>query len=205
MLKRSLARSAKRTSSPERRARINHRGDPWLGRHVGFQADGETLELTEIGIRDELIPEAQVRSWGNLYILNEWRRLFPDADPVVAHQRLMGTRLTCPGGGEYVWNEEWQTMESTSYGHPGERKDGPGLLRPPLSELAEGNFGLTFEDDGLRARVVLLRGKRVGDTLPGKVLHSLCTAHPSIICDMGRAARLQMTTAWDRLSWYLFL
>ena len=203
VLKRSLARSARRTSSPARRSRVNRRGEPWLGRHVGFQADGETLDLTEIGVREELVPEAQIRSWGNLYILNEWKRLFPDADPVVVHQRLFGTRLTCPGRGEYVWNEEWQTMESTSYGHPGQRKDGPGLLRPPLSELAAGNFGLTFEDDGLRARVELQRGKRKGDSLPGMVLHTWCTAYPSAVCDMARATGFKMTRVWDRLSWYL--
>jgi len=203
VLKRSLARSAKRMSSQEYKARVNRRGESWQGKHVGFQADGETLELTEIGLREELTPEVKARSWGNLYILNEWKRLFPDADPTVVHQRLWGTRLTCPGGGEYVWNEEWQTMESTSFGHPGQPKDGPGFLRPPLSELAAGNFGLTFEDDGLRAQVELRRGKRKGDILFGVILRNWCSAHPGALCEGGRAASFLMTTVSSRLSWYL--
>ncbi|MFH1532838.1 MAG: hypothetical protein ABIK09_19110 [Pseudomonadota bacterium] len=203
VLKRSLARAVKRTSSPERRARVNRLGEPWRGRHVGFQADGETLELAEIGAREELIPELQARSWGNLTILNEWKRVFPDADPVAVHQRLWGTRLTCPGGGEYAWNAEWRTMESTAYGHPGQPKDGPGLLRPPLSELAAGNFGLTFEDDGLRARAELRRGRHKGRSLWGQVLNTWCSAHPGALCELGSAARYRVTTLWGRLPLYL--
>ena len=197
VLKRSLARSAMRMASPERKARVNRRGTPWVGSHVGFQADGETLELTEVGVRDELVPELQARSWGNLYILNEWKRLFPAADPVDVHRRLWGTRLTCPGGGSYAWNEEWQTMESTSYGHPGQPKAGPGLLRPPLSELVSGNFGLTFEDDGLRARALLRRGRR--PSLVGTVLETWCDTHPGALCTMGAAARAQLRRTWGQL------
>ena len=203
VLKRSLARSVRRTASSERRGQVNRRGEPWLGRHVGFQADGETLELTEIGLREEVVPEMQARSWGNLYILNEWRALFPDVDPVVTHQRLFGTRLTCPGGGVYTWNEEWQTMESTAYGHPGEPKAGPGVLRPPLSNLVEGNFGLTFEDDGLRARVKLLRSKGKTDGLPTAVLQSICARHSSELCDTGRALRAKAGAVLTRAGWYL--
>ncbi len=202
-LQRSLTRSAKRTASPGRRARVDRQGEPWLGSHVGFQAAGSTLELAEVGLRDEIVPEAQARAWGNLYILNEWKRLFPDADPVAVHQRVFGTRLTCPGGGEYVWDAAWRTMASTAYGHPGAPKDGPGLLRPPLSELAAGNFGLTFEDDGLRARVALRRGSPEGQSLPAAVVHAWCAAHPGALCATGQAVRRRVEAIRDRLSWYL--
>ena len=68
-------------------------------------------------------------SWGNLPILNEWKRLFPEDDSVALHERLWGVKLVCPGGGEYKWNESWQTFESTVYGHPAEPKNGP--MAPP--------------------------------------------------------------------------
>lgn len=64
--------------------------------------------------------------------------------------------LALPRGGTYAWNEEWRTMESTVYGHPGQPKAGRPAP-PQLSRLLSGNFGVTFEQGGLRARVVLQR------------------------------------------------
>ena len=50
-------------------------------------------------------------------------------------------------------------MESTVFGHPGQPKTGPATL-PGLSRFKAANFGLTFEDQGLRARMELLRDPR---------------------------------------------
>jgi len=58
-----------------------------------------------------------------------------------------------------VWNEEFQTMESTLFGHPGQPR-AAGLLPEALPELDSANFGLTFEDDGLRARAKIARKKK---------------------------------------------
>ncbi len=99
----------------------------------------------------------QDRSWGNLPILNEWHRRFPGQDPVAFHQKHWGVTLLCPGGGKYVWNEAWQTYESTVYGHPGQPRSGP-KVPPALSLFRQGEFGLTFENQGVRARAVLTRG-----------------------------------------------
>ena len=60
----------------------------------------------------------QQLAWANLPALNEWKRRYPDQDPVKVHERLWQTRLLDPAGGAYVWNERFQTMESTTYGHP---------------------------------------------------------------------------------------
>jgi hypothetical protein len=49
-------------------------------------------------------------------------------------------------------------MASTIYGHPGEPKEGPPAP-PVLSSFAAGSFGLTFENQGLRARAELARGE----------------------------------------------
>jgi hypothetical protein len=96
----------------------------------------------------------QIRAWSNLPILNQWKRLYPDCDPVALHERVWKMRLICPGGGRYVWNDKYQTMESTVYGHPGEPKNGPSAA-VALYQFSNGDFGLTFENQGLRARVSL--------------------------------------------------
>ena len=98
----------------------------------------------------------QVLCWDNLPILNQWKRLYPDRDPVAVHRQVWGVTLLCPGGGKYVWNEKYRTMESTVYGHPGQPKEGPPAP-PVLSGFASGDFGLTLENQGLRARVELRR------------------------------------------------
>lgn len=99
---------------------------------------------------------AQTNPWSNLPILNEWKRRFPDRDPVEVHRRFWNTELVCPGGGRYVWNEQWRTMESPVFGHPGEPKP-PVKFEAPLFPFAKANFGLTFELGGLRSRLELLR------------------------------------------------
>ena len=54
------------------------------------------------------------------------------------------------------WQKLWQTMESTVYGHPGNPKSGPPMPAT-LSVLDLAGAGLTFEENGLRARVELER------------------------------------------------
>jgi hypothetical protein len=76
--------------------------------------------------------------------------------PAAVYERISGTRLVCPGGGRYVRNDAWRSMESTAFGHPGEPKEGPPDLLP-FAGWASGSFGLTFEDDGLRAACELRR------------------------------------------------
>jgi len=70
------------------------------------------------------------------------------------HEQLWHVRLTDPAGGSYVWNEKWQTMESTGYGHPGEPKKGPAMP-PGIGAFSRGNFGVDFEEHGIRARAKL--------------------------------------------------
>jgi hypothetical protein len=136
---------------------------PWLGSNLCLQVDHKLLD-TLMHSRFDVFDASgsvseiamQMRSWGNIPILNEWKRLFPADDPVKVQERLWHTELVCPGGGNYVWNDEWKTMESTVYGHPGQPKSGPEMP-PILGQFDAANFGLTFEDHGLRARVELNR------------------------------------------------
>ncbi len=127
---------------------------PWLGKNLCIQVDKKVIRLLEVLFGDNYQQMMQYQAWRNIAILNEWKRLFPDQDPVMLHQQFWQRRLVCPGGGDYRWNQEWRTMASTSYGHPGEPRTGPSLP-PALEHILSGNFGLTFEDNGLRARVEL--------------------------------------------------
>ncbi|TXT18800.1 MAG: Uncharacterized protein FD138_4410 [Planctomycetota bacterium] len=131
--------------------------DSWLGDSVAVKFD-HALPQFFLWFAEVADPRqaAQTNSWSNLPILNEWKRRYPDRDPVEVHARFWNTELVCPGGGRYVWNEHWRTMESTVFGHPGEPKL-PEKFEAPLFPFAKASFGLTFELDGLRSRLELLR------------------------------------------------
>ena len=159
LLQRALDRQAARRRAIEEDQPQPRHGAPWLG-------DNFCLQLTQPAIRmlDQLSwqsihDQMQLLAWKNIPILNEWKRRYPDRDPVKLHEKLWHVQLVCPGGGSYQWNEQWQTMESTVFGHPGhpgQPKQGPSLPEA-LADVALGNFGLTFEDNGLRAAVSLTR------------------------------------------------
>ena len=131
---------------------------PWLGSNVALHVDSRILELANQMGRQQYVARMQAECWSNLPILNQWKRLFPKLDPVAVHRQLWGVTLVCPGGGKYVWNEKFASMESTVYGCPGQPKEGPAAP-PVLSDFTSGDFGLTLENQGLRARVELKRTK----------------------------------------------
>jgi hypothetical protein len=127
-------------------------GDPLLGEHICLQVDMKVPEMVAFfrGGDTDMISELQQVSWGNLHILNEYKSVWPDRDPVQVHEQLWGIRLVCPGGGRYAWDAEWQTMESSALGHPGKPLRNTDRFLP-LQGWKRGNFGLTFENEGLRA------------------------------------------------------
>lgn len=129
---------------------------PWLGESFALHLDRRILAPFEPILWTEMDRAMQRRAFAALPILNEWKRLAPTEDPVALHERIWHRRLLCPGGGAYAWNEAFQTMESTVYGHPGQPRL-PGQAPPVFADLKRADFGLTFESDGLRARVSLER------------------------------------------------
>ncbi|QDV05441.1 hypothetical protein Poly30_09380 [Planctomycetes bacterium Poly30] len=133
---------------------------PWTGASTGLHVgsgirEAFAVELFELAAREQL----RNRSWANLPILNEWKEAGVD-DPAAFHEAEWGIELLCAGGGQYVWNDEDQTMESTVFGHPAAAKKGP-LLPPALERLRGLDGSLDFEEiggagtRGLRARVQL--------------------------------------------------
>jgi hypothetical protein len=150
-LKRRIERRAARSAQPPPPAPA----PAWLGDQLCVRVDGKLLAILDDILAKDHDEGLRALSFDNLPILNEWHRLFPGEDPVATHRRLFQRELACPGGGSYRWNEEWQTMESSVYGHPGAPRRGPSLP-PALLRLANAQAGLTFEAEGLRARVELV-------------------------------------------------
>lgn len=136
---------------------------PDLGDHLLARVQPAGVQAVEQLFQRDYQAVLQARAWGNLPILNEWKRMYPDEDPLALHERYWGVKLVCPGGGTYVWNDEWRTMESTVFGHPG-RPATPDAGQASILGFDDASFGLTFErfgplsrDIGLRARVELAR------------------------------------------------
>ena len=99
----------------------------------------------------------QRKSWNNLHALNEWRIVLNKKDPLTYHQKVWQTDLLCPGGGKYVWNEKFKTYESTVFGHPANAKS-PKTISI-LGNWSKVDFGINFENDGLRVKAELERMK----------------------------------------------
>lgn len=128
---------------------------PLLGENFAVHVK-RSLALGLISFANESYQQQMQRqAWAVIPILNEWKRLFPDRDPREIDQLVWKRVLDCPGGGQYRWNEVFKTMESSFYGHPAEPKYGPHVAQL-LGTWETGNFGLTFENDGLRARFELI-------------------------------------------------
>jgi hypothetical protein len=152
VLKRALTRQHAQLAEEQKTNQPN----PWLGTNLCLRIDQSFVPTLETLFNDQFRPAQQRLAWSNLPILNEWKRRYPDKDPVKVHEQFWHTRLVCPGGGRYVWNEQWQTMESTVYGHPAQPKAGPDQLLP-VGNITSANLGVTFEDQGLSAKAVLER------------------------------------------------
>jgi hypothetical protein len=129
---------------------------PWLGENMAVHIKGSGMAMAQALFDHNAEDVLRKRAWGNLIILNEWHQRFGSTATVDLHQELWQTRLVCPAGGKYVWNEALNSMESTVFGCPASPKT-PQSLPNALTSLKDVNMGLTFEDDGLRARAEIKR------------------------------------------------
>ncbi|HSV16618.1 MAG TPA: hypothetical protein VLI90_20305 [Tepidisphaeraceae bacterium] len=123
---------------------------PWLGESYCLRLAPRFLQSIMDAGKNELQAQAQETAWRNIPILNEFKRLLPDQDPAQAYERVFGIALIDGAGGHYDWDEKWQTMQSSIYGSPAQPKQGPTVL--DTVKGMGGNFGVTFEHGGLRAR-----------------------------------------------------
>jgi hypothetical protein len=156
LLKRSIDRRLVREEAKKKGDKLPEAEHPWLGENMALAVNGKLIQLIAAMTQYRRPSEMQIESWKNLAILNEWKRRYPNQDPVELASKFWHLDVRCPGGGKYVWNEKYQTMESTVYGHPGEPKEGP-TLRPYYQFLKRGDFGINFEEQGIRAKAMLNR------------------------------------------------
>lgn len=130
----------------------------WLGRSLAVQADEKAWKVIEIIASQTWSRYLQMQSWKHLPILAEWRMRKDKLSETDFHWRYWHAKLTCPGGGQYVWNDQYHTFESTAFGHPGQPKI-PENLSTPIHAAQQIQLGITFEEDGLRARTVIKQKK----------------------------------------------
>jgi hypothetical protein len=134
-------------------------GKAWLGSSLALRIERDAIALLADTWTGSAGDELRRTAWAALPILNEWKRLFPGEDPVAVHERVFGTRLGSPGGGTFAWNDAMQTMETSDYGCPAAPKSGP-QVPAVFDSVLRGDFGLSFEGEGLRARVELERSAK---------------------------------------------
>ena len=151
LLKRAIDRSVEARRRRKEKLPAPPNTKPWMGESLSLTVNHAILRFFELATHDQLSREFRSRSWGNLHILNEWRMRLGKDDALSYHQDVWQVQLVCPGGGQYRWNEKFQTYESSLYGHPGEPKS-PTTALPVLRNFQRVDLGLTFENDGLRAR-----------------------------------------------------
>ena len=131
-------------------------GSSWLGESTGLQLRIPPAVLKALG--PNINRNLAAKSFAGLHILNEWKSRYGSQDPVGLHERIWKTRPRCAGGGEYVWNEQFKTYESTVFGHPAAPKIPKDAVNLNwINGYESGSFGLTFEKDGLRARAKIVR------------------------------------------------
>ena len=153
LLKRALERQAGRASTNVVSQALPNI-PPWLGANLCLRMEQSFFAAIQAMARDSYQGRLQQLAWNNLPILNEWKKLYPDQNPVQVHETFWGTKLLCPGGGAYVWNEKFQTMESTVFGHPGAPKTSSTKA---MAGVTRGQLGVSFENQGLSARAILNR------------------------------------------------
>ena len=119
-------------------------------------AKNPLVDLVDGILQRETLRRFQEKSWSNLHALNEWAA-FSLAKRTPSLTTLRSGKPNSNARGRKVFlNEKFKTYESSVFGHPGKPsmpKKGIGLLGP----FGSVDFGITFENDGLRAQGTVSR------------------------------------------------
>ena len=129
----------------------------WLGDHMNVKISGEFTELLEKTFEHEFQRELTYQSWCNVPVLNEWKKHLPQRDSVELHNSMWHQQLIAVDGSGYEWDESLRSMKATHYGPPGDEIT-PGHSIPPVyRNVKSAAAGITFVNDGIRARVQIER------------------------------------------------
>jgi len=118
----------------------------WLGQNLALRVDERAVPMLDRLYMLDIPGKMADSAWRNVSIMNEYQRRFPDQNPVAVHERLWGERLFCPNDGSYKWNETLRTFEPELDEMP---------QNSPIANVKEADLGVTFENEGIRARVQL--------------------------------------------------
>ena len=143
LIKRSIDRQLKPVPESEKRKLLGKQLSVQVNKRFFRAIEGITMDYYRKTIRD--------RSWKNLPILQEWKREFPELDPLELHRMYWGQRLVCTGGGKYKWDAKMNRAYSTAYGHPARPRIPMGTPFP-FKHIQMLDAGLGFETDGIRAK-----------------------------------------------------
>ena len=116
----------------------------WMGQNLALRVDQRAIPFLDQLYSNEMQKTLYLSAKSNIPVLNEYKRMYPDKDPLAVHRQLWGERLFCPNDGSYVWDEKFQTYRA-------ELGDFP--KHSPLTAVENANIGVTFENQGIRARV----------------------------------------------------
>lgn len=151
LLKRAISRNLKPIKSKIDSAE----SEPQL-KQVFAQTKISALQTYIKLLGDERPVQQKFVSWEALPILNEWKRLFPDEDPVQVHYKYFKETIHCPGGKGYQWNEELNSMESVAFGHPEAPRDGY-IDIPILENWEEAKVAIGLKDNEFRLEAELTK------------------------------------------------
>ncbi len=119
---------------------------PWLGKNIALRVNSKAIPFLDWSYDREMFSEKKLAQSAelNVPIMDVYRSLFPDKDPIAVHEKLWGERISCPAEGTYRWNEKYRTYDPVL---------GPIPKHSPMINVDHADFGVTFEEDGIRARV----------------------------------------------------
>ena len=129
----------------------------WLGDHMNVKISDEFTALLEKIFEREFQRELIYPSWCNVPVLNEWRKHMPQRDSVELYNHLWHQQLIAVDGSGYEWDESLRSMKATHYGPPGESIAPRHSIPPVYRNVKSAAAGITFVNDGIRARVRIER------------------------------------------------
>jgi|GEM_PF-253763 len=126
---------------------------PWIGKTAALRISKQSLGILNLLLdeQSDYRHSIQSQAWEVILVLNDWKRAYPAADPLQLFKKYWHADLICPAGGKYVWNEKWQTYESTALGSPWAPKFEP-KNKSLLEIVNEADFGIELNESALRAR-----------------------------------------------------
>ncbi|MDB4345719.1 hypothetical protein OAA45_00170 [bacterium] len=147
VLKRAISRSLDREDTEKE--------EP-SNRQVFAQAKISALKTYLDIIESDHLLKQQFASWAALPILNEWKKAFPDKDPIQVHADYFKEAIYCPGGQGFQWNEALGSMESVAFGLPAAPR-GKLIKFPILQGWDEAKATIGLKNNELRLEASLTK------------------------------------------------